>query len=66
MSGHVNIHFVCAMENCECGETIVPAQVVTRADGTIMYEYTNRCPKCHHKLTAHRMTDVPVTPRRSR
>jgi hypothetical protein len=66
MAGHVNIHFRCTVLDCECGEAIVAAQVVTRADGTIMYEYTNRCPRCAHKLSAHKMTEQPVTPRRLR
>jgi hypothetical protein len=66
MAGHVNIHFRCTVLDCGCGEVIVPAQVVTRVDGTVMYEYTNRCPKCSHKLSVHQMTDQPVTPRRTR
>jgi hypothetical protein len=66
MTGHVNIHFRCTALDCGCGEVIVVAQVVTRTDGTVLYEHTNRCPKCAHKMSAHKMTDQPVTPRPKR
>ena len=65
MPSHVNVHFRCAVTGCNCGEVIVTASLVTRADGTVLYEYTSRCPRCRHKLTAHKMTDQPVTPRRT-
>ena len=66
MPATVNIHFGCTVTGCNCAEAIVAAQVITRADGSVLYEYTNRCPNCGHKLSNHKMTEQPVTPRRSR
>ncbi|HEX9162530.1 MAG TPA: hypothetical protein VF980_12560 [Thermoanaerobaculia bacterium] len=32
---------------------MLPARLVVRASGEHLYEYTNRCPACGHRLARH-------------
>jgi hypothetical protein len=57
----VNVRFHCTIEGCEC-ETVVPARVVVRSGGHHLFEHTNKCPTCGHKLARHKTAEVPLPP----
>jgi hypothetical protein len=52
MSAQVNVRFRCTVAGCDC-DAVLPARLVVRDSGEHLYEYTNLCPTCAHRLARH-------------